>query len=671
MAETCVYNGKVIKPLTKENSREWFNLVKNYLIAHRLWGVMIDDAATHQDDPSWRQKNEEALRILRISCSPQTLHLIEVVPEAKAAWRLLHHNFAPKPSAAMNAAGETSFDVGILHKAICANKLEEAKQILEQHSSAWTAKLTATNGTPLHVAALFGHVELVKELVRLADSEFLEIVDDYGSTPLAIAASTGVVEIAKCMLNKNRNILDTPDLRYHLPVALAIGAGQKEMGRFLYKETPLEVLKPQNGYLGSRLLRACFEAGELDIARHLLEQCEDIIFAADHTNWTPIASIASMPAAVESVSQLGFWKRWIYKWHGLLHWFISNTYNRLGVKEIYELKLLHERASQILKLLCQRAPLLDRQQHGIVINTLYIAAREGLVDFLSEVSKTNPQLIQFTSSLGNRNTFFCAVECRQAEVFNLIHEYRFKNLIASVVDTSGHCMMHMAAMLGPSNQLNRVSGAALQMQREMQWFKEVEKVVPLGLRVPKNSKGKRPKEMFIESHKALRDAGEKWMKDTASSCSVVGALIVTIMFAAAFTVPGGNDQNTGYPMFLKDKLFILFMISDALSLFSSTTSVLTFLGVFTSRYAEEDFLISLPRKLIIGLSALFLSILTMMAAFCLCIILMFKHTYSWSYLPVIIIASVPVTLFVLLQFPLLLDVISSTYGPGIFKRNVK
>ncbi|XP_028792283.1 ankyrin repeat-containing protein NPR4-like isoform X2 [Neltuma alba] len=406
-----------------------------------------------------------------------------------------------------------------------------------------------------------------------------------------------------------------------------------------------------------------------------------------------------MPSAVESVvSQLRFCKKWIYhstpmpstttthnvyvdiqqegyvksiQGHGLPHCFISSVYSLLGVKEIYELNLLHARASQILKLLCRRATLLDKQQHDMVINTLDLAAKEGLVDFLSEVSKTNPQLIQFTSSSGNRNTFFSAIQHRQAEVFSLIHEYRFKNLIASVVDTSGNCMLHVAAKLVPSNQLNRVSGVALQMQREMQWFKEVERVVPPGLRVSQNSKGKRPEDIFKETHKDLRDAGEKWMKDTASSCSVVGALIVTIMFAAAFTVPGGNDQNTGYPMFLKDKLFILFIISDALSLFSSTTSVLTFLGVFTSRYAEGDFLVSLPKKLIIGLSTLFLSILTMMAAFCLCIILMLKSTYSWSYFPVIVIASVPVILFVLLQFPLLVDVISSTYGQGILKRNVK
>ncbi|KAL6125689.1 hypothetical protein ACLB2K_073743 [Fragaria x ananassa] len=114
-------------------------------------------------------------------------------------------------------------------------------------------------------------------------------------------------------------------------------------------------------------------------------------------------------------------------------------------------------------------------------------------------------------------------------------------------------MLHMAAM--PSfGRLNGITGAALKMQRELQWFKEVEKILPSQLREKMNhSDCKRPRELFTIHHKQLVEDGEKWMKDTARSCSVVGALIVTIMFAAAFTVPGGNNQDTGIPIFVDDK----------------------------------------------------------------------------------------------------------------------
>lgn len=74
------------------------------------------------------------------------------------------------------------------------------------------------------------------------------------------------------------------------------------------------------------------------------------------------------------------------------------------------------------------------------------------------------------------------------------------------------------------------------------------------------------------------------MKSTATSYAMVGAFIVTIMFAAAFTVPVGNIQDTGInPVFLHKKAYMNVIISDAISLFSSSTSVLMFLGILTAR----------------------------------------------------------------------------------------
>ena len=69
-----------------------------------------------------------------------------------------------------------------------------------------------------------------------------------------------------------------------------------------------------------------------------------------------------------------------------------------------------------------------------------------------------------------------------------------------------------------------------------------------------------PRELFTKNHKDMRKDGEQWMKETATSCIVVGALIVTIIFAAVFTVLGGNDQNNGFPIFLNKKLFMARML---------------------------------------------------------------------------------------------------------------
>ncbi|KAL9687583.1 hypothetical protein QQ045_031988 [Rhodiola kirilowii] len=122
---------------------------------------------------------------------------------------------------------------------------------------------------------------------------------------------------------------------------------------------------------------------------------------------------------------------------------------------------------------------------------------------------------------------------------------------------------------------------------------------------------------------------ERWMKDTANSCTISAALITTIVFAAAITVPGGNSGENGIPMFARNKAFIIFGVADALSLFISSISILMFLSILTSRYAEQDFLYALPKRLIIGLVALFVSIASMMAAFSATLYLVFGAHKLW------------------------------------------
>ncbi|XP_059435170.1 uncharacterized protein LOC132168108 isoform X1 [Corylus avellana] len=269
-----------------------------------------------------------------------------------------------------------------------------------------------------------------------------------------------------------------------------------------------------------------------------------------------------------------------------------------------------------------------------------------------------------------RNIFFYAILHRQPKIFSLIYGIDSKNSITNAVDKSSCTILHMAGMLETSKKRDRITGEALKMQSELQWFKEVERICLPWINDIQNDTNMTPREFFTHNHKNMVKDGEKWMKDTATSCTVVGALIITIMFTVAFTVPGGNDQNTGFPMFSHKTLFMVFIISDTLSLFSSSTSVMVFLGILTSRYAEEDFLRSLPTKMITGLSTLFFSIATMMIAFCAGLFIMLPGK-SWMTIPVICLASVTVILFGFMQFPILFDMFKSTYGPGIFNRKMK
>ncbi|KAH6761200.1 hypothetical protein C2S51_018149 [Perilla frutescens var. frutescens] len=295
------------------------------------------------------------------------------------------------------------------------------------------------------------------------------------------------------------------------------------------------------------------------------------------------------------------------------------------------------------------------------------AARLGIHEIIEVIVETFPPAIYSGGGGTNQNFLHVAVRNRCEKVFNLMyqtnnHRYHYSNKI----DSSGNSILHLAASLAPPHKLNLVSGAALQMQREIQWFKEVDKFIsPYNRRRP-NYAGKTPEMIFTEEHRHLKVEGEKWMKDTANSCTIAAALIATVVFAAAITVPGGNKSDSGYPMFSKEKTFSIFGSSDAASLFTSITSLLMFLSILTSRYAEEDFLYALPKRLCIGLVSLFLSILFMMIAFSSTLYLVFGPKKVRVLITVVVFSLLPIWLFVMLQFPLLIAVISSTYGRGIF-----
>ncbi|XP_028807329.1 uncharacterized protein LOC114762045 [Neltuma alba] len=158
----------------------------------------------------------------------------------------------------------------------------------------------------------------------------------------------------------------------------------------------------------------------------------------------------------------------------------------------------------------------------------------------------------------------------------------------------------------PANRLELISGAAFQMQFELLWFEEVRKIVLPSYTKKKNSEDKTPGELFTEEHAALRKDAESWMKGTAKSCMLVSTLIATGVFTAAFSTPGGIKDDTGVPNYLGKRSFTIFAISDAIAMISSSASILIFLSILISRYAEYDFHHSLPSKLIFGLIILLL-----------------------------------------------------------------
>ncbi|XVE68631.1 hypothetical protein DITRI_Ditri09bG0084300 [Diplodiscus trichospermus] len=344
---------------------------------------------------------------------------------------------------------------------------------------------------------------------------------------------------------------------------------------------------------------------------------------------------------------------------------------------MYDLKLTHVYAHELLVLMSKTIAALDDEEYLESLSNLneaiITATKRGIKEFIVEIIKTNPDLLRATGDQNLRTIFLTAVAHRQEKIFSLIYPHEaLKHEFPTFSDEHDNNMLHWAGQLELGSQLmklDRIQGEALQMQRELQWFKEVESIVPPSYKEARNDMGNTPYEVFDKSHAVLMEKGDQWMKDIAQSSTIVGTLIITITFAALFTVPGGNNQDICFPLFLTEKFCRVFIFSDAISLFTSSTSVLAFVEILTSRYSKNDFLTSLPKRLIIGLSALFISIATMMVAFSSTVIIMVKGQLE-IVIPIVVLAAIPVRVFAWLQSPLLVRITISTYGPGIFDKKM-
>ncbi|GKV46567.1 hypothetical protein SLEP1_g53540 [Rubroshorea leprosula] len=559
--------------------------------------------------------------------------------------------------------------------------------------------ITFENGqTALHIAITAGQKWIAKALIdgtNSANSHHLNIKDKNGNTALSYAARSGMMEIAKRLIKKNENLLAIPNGDNILPVQLACRAGHEDMTRHLYRNTLQQgCLK---GDYGFNLLEECITKKMFDIALHLLHSYPKFAIYRFYKEGTKpiILTFAQTPSFVRE-NQLAFWRRWIYKCTrvkvdkgSVLSDGVGSVAAQRRATKIYDLKLMDAIAREIMHFICRKLSALDEDefvQSGAVEAT-FQAIKNGIpeiaIEIAIEIAKINTdRLWTRTDPEDERNMFACAVAHRQEEVAQFLYGFnaRIDTNIVFTKDRDGNNLLHLAAKLAPRSDLDHISGAA-RLQSELRWFNAVKGIVPHFYNYQKNFRGETPSQVFFNEHEKLLKEAEEWVKKTAESSTVVGTLIITIMFAVAFTVPGGNDQNTGFPIFLNKTTdsstvpsptvpFMIFVASDAISLFAASSSVLMFLGILASRYAYEDFFKSLPVKLIIGISSLFISIAAMMVAFCVALFIMLQGRL-WIIIPVTLLAGFPIIIFVLLLSPFLVELYTMTFGPDIFDRKRK
>ncbi|KAM0071662.1 putative PGG domain-containing protein [Helianthus debilis subsp. tardiflorus] len=467
----------------------------------------------------------------------------------------------------------------------------------------------------------------------------------------------------------------------------------------------LQVCKQQSehqnpfvGENGVKFLSFTIATGSFDVAFDLLKYYPELASTTVPSPWTPLQFLmlsmrgkrynfyqrfvyTYVPAEIrnleDAIKNCGIENQETYQANLVTKSFIYSVMEKFYVKfwkvtllQVPHIKQLHKDkvnqtlALTILKFICEEIHKLKSNHIEQLYDACLAAMLNDTPEVIELIARICPQLVWARDSQG------CSL-IGHSIVFRSKYAYNFlmhqvspdKYFYIAYSYNDGNNLLHLA---GKRAFIDDPNGAALQMQRDLQWFQEVSNFVRPEERTVENFEQETPLMLFKKEHKDLRQQGEKWVKNTARSYTVTAAFIFAIALVAALTVPGGNNKDTGKAVDETVLSFIIFAVSDVMSMIISGASLLLFRSFDTARYADEDFLYNLPKSLILGLVMLFMSVATMLIAFSATLYIMFALESSWILILVAAIACLPIALFVTLQLPLLVELISSTYACGTF-----
>ncbi|KAH6801472.1 hypothetical protein C2S52_001936 [Perilla frutescens var. hirtella] len=474
-------------------------------------------------------------------------------------------------------------DCQSMYEAAIDGNSATAVKLLSRDPSLAFEVITETGDRALHVAVYMKNTEFVRELVKGANPSELELHDGRGYSPCCYAARTGEVEVADIMMKKNANLGSKRNRQGTTPLQLAVFYGNAKLALQFLRSAQVDDLLEQEWV---DLLLVTVHGKMCDVASAILEKDASLAVKKDIDQQTALHVLAQLDLSSSGCKSRDYPK-------------MEHDLRNLAKKLWVEIQKLER--DNVLELM-KNPPI------------LHDAAKVGNVELIIMITHAYPDLLGHTNNKGH-SIYHIAVMYQQECVLELIKQP--ENIIdfkAISEDINGDNILHLAGKLQPPDGLKIVYEPDLQMKKSLAWFKEVEKAVPPFFAEKKNKNGYKPREVFWKEHKSLLEESGKHLKSTAESGMLVSTIILTVVFAAAFTPPGGYHQDTGLPLLLIESWFSIFVIFDVLALFSSTYSIISFWSILSSNYEEDQFLSS-PKNLRHALTALLLSLLCAISAF--------------------------------------------------------
>ncbi|KAH7861292.1 hypothetical protein Vadar_024255 [Vaccinium darrowii] len=293
----------------------------------------------------------------------------------------------------------------------------------------------------------------------------------------------------------------------------------------------------------------------------------------------------------------------------------------------------------------------EMKENKIPEKPLILATRYGYVEMVKEIFEVYPWAVEYIDRKG-RTILHVAIKYRQMEVLDLVEKMGVLGRLRGKVDNNLNTILHMVGEETTDRIVPKLQGPAFELQENLLLFERVREICPRSLENTLNTQHKTAQQLFEEMNKPLREEATEWIKRTAENCSIVAVLIATVAFASAYTIPGGSDQSTGFPILLNRPFFVVFTTADVLSITLALTAVIIFLRILTFTFRLEE-------MLMLGVTLLIVSVTMMMIAFAATVILMTHNRGNWTKVALFTASFVPVSIFAVSYLPLYLSLMKT------------
>ncbi|KAI3878599.1 hypothetical protein MKW98_027904 [Papaver atlanticum] len=451
---------------------------------------------------------------------------------------------------------------------------------------------SVSGDTILHMCALCCQADIMNQLLRImpAAKRLLSVSNRKGNTVLHEAARTGIVEMAMLILKKevdgggDKLLISVPNLNGETPIYWAAMYGHKDMLLFL------------NTTATSRGITSTFTSPSMVQRTFLPLQLQNtsVVPLTMRTDGSTILNAAVLSEFYDMALEI----MKIYP-------DLASSRNGDGAMASHLLALSPSSFKS--------GTMYSRQYLGASLFVLATKVVNIIYTCIPIESYRTHDGLQPDSSRKEKFEHYFRWLCRGR---NSNKRYLLMNLDMLVVgiDKGGNSPLHAAAKLGTHKPWH-VRGAAQWMQWECVWFQRVKRPLPPHTLIMKNCNNQYAYQVFTETHRDLREEGERWLKEASNNCMFISALIATVTFASAFTAPGGNDSHSGRPVLLKNQDFVPFLHYLGLSLFFSLISLGMFFSIHTAPFDEDEFFLRLPLRVVFAVTAFVNSVTFTVCAF--------------------------------------------------------